>query len=282
MTSQGKSRGTISTYTNAVRAFLKWCEDTSTPAVLDKKTVQTFIAYVLDSGLQSTTAKTRQHGLKMYAKWLLEEGEITKNELKELPPPKLHLKVTDALTAQQVTDLIKACKGNHFADRRAEALVRLMVETGVRASEALAIKVTDVNLPTMTALIYKGKGAKGRLVPFSAHCATALDRYLRMRRKQNLPDSGPLWVGIGGRSFGYYGLRQSLTNRAKKAGIPGFHLHLMRHTFAKRWLDAEGSEQGLMAIAGWTTRDMLDRYTSSSALDRAMGEARKLNLGVFE
>ena len=63
------------------------------------------------------------------------------------------------------------------------------------------------------------------------------------------------------------------------AGLNGFHPHLLRHTAASRWLAAGGSEGGLMAVAGWSTRDMIDRYTRATAAERAAAEARGLNLG---
>ena len=50
-----------------------------------------------------------------------------------------------------------------------------------------------------------------------------------------------------------------MKDRAKAAGIEKFHLHLFRHTAATRWLRAGGSESALMAVAGWTTRDMMAR-----------------------
>ena len=62
-------------------------------------------------------------------------------------------------------------------------------------------------------------------------------------------------------------------------GIKGFHLHLLRHTAATRWLRAGGSEGGLMAVAGWKSREMMDRYVGASASERAADEARGLNLG---
>ena len=67
------------------------------------------------------------------------------------------------------------------------------------------------------------------------------------------------------------------------AGIEGFHPHVLRHTAAQRWLSADGSadgsEGGLMAVAGWSRRDMLDRYTRATAAERAAEESRRLNLG---
>ena len=81
------------------------------------------------------------------------------------------------------------------------------------------------------------------------------------------------------KTFAYFGLNDTLRDRAKTAGIAGFHLHLMRHTAATRWLRHGGSEGGLMAIAGWSTRSMMDRYTGASAAERAAAEARGLGLG---
>jgi integrase len=98
--------------------------------------------------------------------------------------------------------------------------------------------------------IEKGKGAKGRFSPFGDHAAAAIDRYLRVRRTHRLAHTSALWLGPNGKTFAYFGLNDALRERAKKAGIEGFHLHLLRRTAATRWLRAGGSEGGLMSIAG--------------------------------
>ena len=279
MTSERKSPATIQTYTNGVNAFLKWCREKDRPAILDKRTVTEWMAEMLNTKTEATTAKARQHALKMFAKWLFNEGEIDENPLEGLKAPRLDSKVVHALSDEQVKAMIRACQGKSFVDRRDEALVRLMAETGVRASETLNLTVKDVDLHARTAIVRSGKGFKGRIVPLSATCATALDRYIRQRRKLTGSDEGMLWIGAYGNTFGYYGLRKSMQGRAKKANIDNFHLHLFRHTFATRWLRHEGSEAGLMAIAGWSNREMVDRYTGASAAERAHAEARKLDLG---
>lgn len=279
LTSENKSLGTIKTYTNGVNAYLKWCRGEGVPAILDKSTVQRWVAEMLAGGAEPTTAKARQHALKMFSAWLYREGEIATHELADIKPPRLSSKVVHSLSDEQVREMIAACKGKGFTDRRDEALIRFMAETGARASEVLALQVSDVNLTSQVAIIHKGKGAKGRVVPFSPTCAASIDRYIRIRRRLRIPEPGPLWAGAQGKTFGYYGLRLALHKRARKAKIEGFHLHLLRHTFATRWLRQKGSEGGLMAIAGWSNREMIDRYTGASASERANEEARKLNLG---
>jgi integrase/recombinase XerD len=54
---------------------------------------------------------------------------------------------------------------------------------------------------------------------------------------------------------------------------------MLRHTAASRWLAAGGSEGGLMAVAGWRRRDMIDRYAAATRASRAVEEARGLGLG---
>jgi site-specific recombinase XerD len=277
--SERKSESTVKVYTDGVQGFLKWCDSTNTPASLTKQTVQQFTAHLLSEGAEPATARSRQLALKRYSAWLAEEGEIDAYELLGLKPPKLDTKVTDSLTDAQVKAFIKACSGKEFRDIRDTPIARLMLETGMRAQETLDIKVSDVDLDRGLVTVRRGKGGKGRVVAISAQTATAIDRYIRARRIHRLAGTDVLWLGDRGKGLAYFGLRNTLQYRAQRAGIAHFHVHLTRHTAATRWLRAAGSEGGLMAVAGWSTRDMIDRYTGASASERAAEEARSLNLG---
>ena len=284
MQSENKSDGTIRTYTAGVQGFIRWCARTGTTPELTRPIVQAFIADLLAGGAEPVTAKSRQLALKRFAAWLAAEGEIDGNPLLGLAPPKTDTKVTDTLTDDEVRRMIAACQGKTLVNKRDEAIIRLMVETGCRAGELLAMTPGDVDVHRGIVLIRRGKGGKGRVAPFSPHTATAVDRYMRMRKtvsseRRFSDDTGPLWVGEYGKTFGYHGLHRTLKRRAELAGIKHFHAHLLRHTAATRWLRAGGSEGGLMAIAGWKDRAMLDRYVSASKSERAVDESRGLNLG---
>jgi len=274
-----KSPGTIRTYTDGVTKFLRWCEASGQKPELSRVVVQAFLAYLLDEGMEGNTARSRDLALKRFAAWLVDEGELSANPLVGLKPPKADTKVVNALNDDQLRRLIKACQGKSLQDRRDEAIVRLMAETGMRAGEVLALQMTDVNLHDGSVTVVRAKGGEGRICPFGSQTAASIDRYLRARRSHRLADTGALWVGASGKGYGYFALNAGLKARAKTAGIDGFHPHLLRHTAATRWLRAGGSEDGLMSVAGWSTRSMLDRYTSSSAAERAAAEARGLRLG---
>lgn len=276
---QRKSPQTVKTYTDGVRLFLAWAQRTAAPAVLDRRTVNAFVADILDRGAEPGTAKARQLAVRRFSAWLHEEGEIPNDELLGLKPPKLDTKVVPVLGDDEIAALIRACQGKEFRDRRDEALVRLMLETGLRSEEVLSMTVPDTDLAEGKTIIRRGKGGKGRTVYFQSKTGMHLDRYLRMRRTHRLAGSPAVWLGDRGKGFTYDALYDTLKWRGRLAGIADFHPHRLRHTAASRWLDAGGSEGGLMAMAGWSRRDMIDRYTKSTSERRAGEESRRLNLG---
>lgn len=279
--SERKSPSTIKVYGDGVKAFLRWCDANGHAPALDRTLLKLFVAGLLDGGAEPATAGSRQMAVRRFSAWLAEEGEIASDPLLGLKPPKLDAKVTEALSDDELRRLVKACAGEEFVDRRDEALIRLMAETGMRAGEACSLQIDDVDLRgrPCKVVIRRGKGGRGRAAPFGPDTARALDRYVRARRAHRLADTSDLWLGGGGQSFGYSGLHKTLRARATTAGLTGFHPHLLRHTAATRWLAAGGSENGLMAVAGWRTRSMLDRYTQASASDRAADESLRLRLG---
>ena len=234
-------------------------------------------------GWSPATARLRYAALRQLGHWLAEEGEADTDPLAGMRPPKLDKVVVPRLSDAEVAALLRACKGPSFTDRRDEALVRLMTEGLLRSAEALALTVDDVDLRRGVAVVRRGKGGKGRVVPFGPETGRALDRYLRLRRRHPLADTPPLWLpGAGRPAFAYPGLSFALGQRARAAGIEGFTPHRLRHTGASRWLAAGGTPTGLLQVGGWSSMDMVVRYAESDAAERAVEEARKLGLGQFD
>ncbi len=278
-----KSPQTVKTYGDGVRAYLRFCEDTGVPAVLDRSRLREFVDQLLTAGARPATATSRHLAVRRFSAWLAEEGEQPADPLLGLKAPKLDQPVVEPLTDDQLRALLKACKGPDMRDRRDEAIVALMYTSGARAGEVVALQVDDVALkgdpPTVT--IRRGKGGRGRVVPLALEAAAAIDRYLRARKSHRLAKSPDLWLGDRGKAFSYDALHKTLRYRAELAGVPGFHPHRLRHTAAHRWLSKGGSEGGLMAVAGWTRPEMLLRYTRANASQRAAEEAQRLNLGAL-
>lgn len=278
-----KSPATVKVYKDAWAAYVAFCDTNDRRlAPLTKANV---LSFVVDQTSRNSapTARLRLTALKVFARWLAAEEGFDATAVLSVTAPQLDERVVNHLSDAQIRALIAACKGPELRDLRDRALVALFAETGMRASEMLGLNIDDVSIGECTAIVRKGKGAKGRRVKFSPTTAVLIDKYIRARRRQGggfpPPHSGPLWLSSRG-PLSYRGLAEALRARAIRAGIDGFHLHRLRHSMATRWLAAGGSETGLMSQAGWKSRTMIDRYIASAREDLAGDEFDRLNLGL--
>lgn len=211
--------------------------------------------------------------MRRFSSWLAEEGEIPADPFLGVKSPKLDERVVDPLSDYELRAMLKACipaKGATPAEalrhRRDEAMIRLMLESGMRAGEVVALHIDDVDLAGGVATVRRGKGGNGRVVPFGPEVALALDRYLRLRRSHRLADRTDLWLGDRGKGFSYDALHKSLAMRADQGGVVGFHPHrLLIRAVAKRLPD-KGDWQNAHQLRTLARRLELDDQQKRVAL----------------
>jgi len=273
---QNKSPRTIQTYVDDARRLLAFLESAGMPTAVDRLTrehVEAFIADQLDKHKPSTAA-VRFRSLQQLFKWLVEEREIASSPMANMKVPTVPEQPVPVIPDEDLRKLLKACDGAGFEERRDTALLRVMLETGVRLSELAGIKVDDVDFG-FEVLAVMGKGGRGRAVPFGPKTGTALDRYLRMRARHPKAREPGLWLGPQG-ALTTSGITQILRRRCREAGIAQLHPHQFRHTAAHAWLAFGGTEGDAMRIFGWRSREMLARHGASRADERAREAFRKL------
>lgn len=276
---EGVSDRTVVLYNQSIKQFSAWLVANDREPVLtemNRGAIREWLAQLADVR-EAGTVRMRYRGLFRFCGWLLDEGEIDEHPMKTLTPPVAKAKPVPVLSDEELTALIKAVTGKTFDKRRDEAVVRLLLDCGIRVSELCGLTLDDVDLDQAMAIV-KGKGSKVRPIYFGARTTAALDRYKRLRARHRWAHLDALFLTQRG-AISPDGVRERMKVIGAEAGIENLHPHRFRHTFAHDYLMNGGQERDLKRLAGWSSDVMLERYGASAADARAKAAAQRMKRG---
>jgi site-specific recombinase XerD len=139
----------------------------------------------------------------------------------------------EPLTREEVERLLAVCSRRAPTGVRNRALIALLYRTGLRISEALALRPVDVDAGEGTVHVLHGKGDRSRVVGIDSGALALLERWLDVRCSRGIARTAPVFCTLGGQPLATKYVRAFLPRLARRAGIEKrVHAHGLRHTHA--------------------------------------------------
>jgi integrase/recombinase XerD len=204
--------------------------------------------------------------LRSFYRHLRREELVTDDPTAALRGPRRGRKLPQVLSHGEVNRLLSAPRGSEPAALRDRALLELMYASGLRASEAIGLEVTDVDLERGFVRPH-GKGSKERIVPLGRQAGAAVRSYLRSARPDLVGTRAEpkLFVNLRGKGLTRQGLYKIIQGHAKAAGLDGkMSPHTLRHTFATHLLSGGCDLRSVQEMLGHSDISTTQLYTHLS------------------
>jgi integrase/recombinase XerD len=259
----GLSKNTLESYRLDLTTFAFWLLKQGKQLLsVDQADIQQYLA------IRFPQSKPRSIGrliasLRRFYRYLLRENKISKDPTLQIESPKLPRSLPKSLNEEEVVALLNAPNIAEATGLRDRAMLELLYACGLRVSELVGVKATEVSLNEGVVRI-TGKGSKTRLVPMGEEAADWISRYLREARPEILQRrlSDALFVTNRGeamtrQAFWYLIKRYSLLAGITKHMSP----HVLRHAFATHLLNHGADLRVVQMLLGHSDISTTQIYT---------------------
>jgi integrase/recombinase XerD len=257
---KGLSQNTVQAYETDILSFLNWL--TKTPNInylnLKEDNINKYIAYLFKSKLKSSSVNRKISSLKSLYLYLIKKNILKNSPISEVITPKKEKYLPSSMSEDEVDRLLKSPDTSNKIEKRDKAMIEMLYATGMRISELVNLKLTDVDMQRCVAKVF-GKGKKERLIPFGEAALEALSDYISDRDKSV---SKEIFLSNRGKKLSrvafwqrikIYLIRENLKNSISP--------HTLRHAFATHLLNRGADLRSVQLLLGHSDLSTTQIYT---------------------
>ncbi|MBQ9119672.1 MAG: tyrosine-type recombinase/integrase [Lachnospiraceae bacterium] len=245
-------------YREALSLFLFWCSKEGYLQVeqLQVDVLKSYAAYLRNTRqIKATSIHTNFRAVNNYIQFLIEQGFLQKFNYKiKLPKPDPALVMP--LSSSEVQQIIRCIASRNVNNIRDMLLFRLMLDCGLRSSEARKLTLPDLDMEKKLIKIVDSKFSKSRLLP--------MPEVIHILARLYLSDAGScrkyVFQDAAGSPMNANALKQFFAKLKKRSGVPRVHAHLLRHTFATSYMISHSNIEYLRLYLGHEDYDVTKGY----------------------
>lgn len=260
---------TIIAYQKDLEDFLSFIKeefDNTSPQSVNYVMIRDWIVRLVDSGIGNKTVNRKISSLKTYYKFLLKTKQIEENPLAKHKSLKVPKTVQIPFSEKEVNQVLGDLESNDdFEALRDKAIVELFYATGMRKSELINLKITDIDFQQQQVKVL-GKRNKERYIPLLASSLNAVSEYLPGRETVAQPQSGSfLFLSKKGvkvsQSLVYRIINDYFSRASSKVKKSP---HILRHSFATHLLNQGADLNAVKELLGHSSLASTQVYTHNS------------------
>lgn len=264
---KGLTKNTLEAYSRDIAAYLDFLEGRSRSEFCQVRPtdVADFISGLKTAGLAPRSRARALSALRMFHRFLVVENYCEVNPTSVIESPRVPGKLPNVLSAADVDALLSAPAGSSLTDIRDRAMLQLLYATGLRVSELVSLKLSDINLQAGY-LLTSGKGEKERLIPVGEAARQAVADYLAASRRGAAPsESRFLFLSRLSEKMSRQAFWNMVKKRALEAGImKSISPHTLRHSFATHLLENGADLRSVQMMLGHADLATTQIYTHLS------------------
>jgi integrase/recombinase XerD len=257
------SPNTVESYARDLAALAAFAEKRQLdPAALDRRELEAFVRGLMASGLSPRSTARAVACVRGFYKFLAVEQRRESSPADDLRAPRAWAALPKFLDLDEVDRLLAQPDVAKPRGLRDKALISVLYATGLRVSELISLKSTNLHLREGY-LTCVGKGDKERLVPIGQEAADWVQKYLAEGRPKLVPKSSPwLFVNARGGPLSRVGFWKLLKEYGLKAEITrNISPHVLRHSFATHLLDRGADLRAIQMMLGHADLSTTQIYT---------------------